>query len=678
MSELNRFLVSTYLAQAAGALLLAALLYGFHRYYARRYLLHWALSWLGVTAFLAASVASVALLGGYPAGHPLRLAVTFAGALGGYLQIVWLLAGTYEVARRTVVRRRVLLAAAALAAALAAVTSFAFLGDELGPLRQFTRVGIRTLLVGLAFLVGAAGVWPPRSDEARTGRKVVAAGFFLFGLEHLQYFAIGALTLVGEPTPWYGSYLGLVDLFLGWIIGLGMVMCLLEEERAAVVRAARHAEHQAYHDALTGLPNRRLLEDRLAVALAAARREGERVGIMFLDLDHFKVVNDSLGHPTGDRLLCDVGERIRTAVRGGDTLARLGGDEFTLLLPRLRRPDDAERVARKIVDALRGPYEVDGQEVFVTASVGVAVAPDDGADAETLIRHADIAMYRAKEAGRDAIKFFAPEMNERLRDRLELERTLRRALAQEQLRLHYQPVLEVASGRVIAVEALVRWQHPERGLLLPGDFLEVAEATGLIADVGAWVLAEACAQARRWSAEGHAHLSVLVNLSARQFLKTDMVEEVRSVLAETGLRPERLELEITESLAMRDAAATAAALRELKALGVRISIDDFGTGWSSLDYLRRFPIDTLKIDRAFIADVDADHGGATIASAIIAMGHRLGMRVIAEGVERPAQLDFLRAQRCDAAQGFLFARPAPAEEIGAMLRKAVRAPQLAG
>ncbi|HYJ81117.1 MAG TPA: EAL domain-containing protein [Longimicrobiaceae bacterium] len=668
MTELNRFLIASYLAQAAGALLLAALLYAFHRHYARRYLLHWSLSWLGYVAYLAASAAALAVLGRYAAAHPVRLGITFAGALGGYLQIVWLLAGTYEVSRRTLVRRRVIVLMVPLAVGLAAVTAVAFLANpDAAPLRHFVRVGVRSLLVGLAFLVAAAGVWPAPDDEARFGRRLVAGGFFLFGVEQLQYFAFATLTLRGEQAPAYGNFLGGADLLLQWIIGLGMVMCLLEEERAAALRAARHAEHQAYHDALTALPNRRLLMDRLSLALQQARRDDERVGVVFLDLDHFKVVNDSLGHPTGDRLLCLVCERIRGAVRAGDTLARLGGDEFTLLLPRLKHADDAGRVARKVVDSLRGPYEVDGQELFVTASAGIAVAPDDGGDAETLIKHADIAMYRAKEAGRDGVAFFTPEMNERARERLELERALRRSVANQDFRLHYQPVLSVASGRVVAVEALLRWQHPERGLLLPDEFLELTEATGLITDLGRWALRTACEQARAWRDAGHTELAMLVNLSARQFLQNDVVSEVRQVLAATGVRPELLELEITESLAMRDDAATEASLRELKGLGVRISIDDFGTGYSSLAYLRRFPIDTLKIDRGFIDDVDADDGGATIASAIIAMGHRLGLRVIAEGVERTAQLDFLREQRCDAAQGFLFAHAAPAEELGGLL-----------
>ena len=664
MPELTRFLIVITLAQAAGALLMALLLRGFHRHYRKPYLFHWTLSWLAFAVYLAASAAALALVRAYPAAHPARLALTFTASFAGFLQIGWLLAGTFEVSRGGAVPRRWIPWLLALAAALAAVTTLAFVSaPDAADLRHFMRVGVRSLLVGLAFLVGAVGVWPPRGHEARGGRRVVAVGFLLFGAQQLHYFGISLARVMDVAAPAYGVYLGPIDFLLEWVIGVGMVMCLLQEERAAAVRSAREAEHMAYHDVLTGLPNRRLLLDRLAVALVQARRAGERVAVVFLDLDRFKVVNDSLGHAAGDRLLRQVGERVRAEVRAGDTLARLGGDEFTLLLPRIAHPDDAAAVARKLIERLRAPFEAGGQEVFVTASIGIAIAPDDGGDAETLLKHADIAMYRAKEAGNDGFKFFAREMNERARERLALESALRRALPQGRLRLHYQPVFCVASGRALAVEALLRWEHPERGLLAPSEFLELAEATGLVVPIGAWALRRACAEARAWERAPDDGPVVLVNLSPRQFLHDGLVPEVREALEETGIAPERVELEITESVAMRDAAASGAALRALKALGVRISIDDFGTGYSSFDYLRRFPVDTLKIDRSFVRDVDTDPGGAAIVSAIIAMGHRLGVRVIAEGVERPAQLHFLRDQRCDAAQGFLLGGPVPAADL---------------
>ena len=671
MSELARFMIALYAAQAVGALVLAVLLFGFFRHYRKGYLRAWALSWLGFVAYLAASTTSMTIATTYSASHPLRLALTFAASFGGFLQIAWLLVGTWEIDRRGPVPRRVQLLLIPLAAVLAAATTLAFVTTPDGAtLRHFVRVGVRSLLVGLAFLVGAAGVWPGRGDAARVGRRLVAGGFVLFGAQQLHYFGITTARVMGWDPPPYFPYMGIADLILQWTIGLGMVMCLLEEERYAAMRSARRAEHLAYHDALTGLPNRRLLRDHLSLALAQARRAGERVAVVFLDLDRFKVINDSLGHGAGDRLLEAVGDRIRQAVRAGDTLARIGGDEFTLLLPAVGHPDDAAAVARKVVESIRAPFVVDGHELFVTASAGVSVAPDDGGDADTLLKHADVAMYRAKEAGSDGFKFFAPEMNARAAERLALESALRRALPAGQLRLVFQPVFSVESGRPVAVEALLRWAHPERGLLGPDVFLGVAEATGLIVPVGAWVLREACARARALREAGAPELVVLVNLSARQFAEASLVDEVRAVLETEGTPPHLLELEITESLAMREPQATEAALRGLKALGVRISVDDFGTGYSSFGYLRRFPVDTLKIDRAFVRDVDTDEVGAAIAAAIIAMGHRLGLRVIAEGVERPAQLDFLRAQRCDAAQGFFLGRPVPSEELEAVLRAA--------
>jgi len=451
------------------------------------------------------------------------------------------------------------------------------------------------------------------------------------------------------------------------VIGIGMVMCLLEEERAGAVRSARRAEHLAHHDALTGLPNRRLLLDRVGVMLAQAERGRGRVAVLFLDLDRFKVINDSLGHSAGDRLLEEAGARLRAAVRGGDTVARIGGDEFVLLLPGVRDVPSVQRVVQKVTDALRAPFLLEGEELFVTPSIGAAMSPDDGLDGETLLKHADMAMYRAKDGGRDRFEFFTPAMTERARERLELETALRRALAGGQFLVHYQPVWDATGARMMAVEALVRWAHPQRGMVPPAAFLEVAEATGLIADIDRWVLRTACHDLRRWHDAGFGALEVFVNLSARQFGRADLVGEVRAALDDAGVPAYALELEITEGVAMRDAAATEAVLRELKTLGVRLSIDDFGTGYSSLGYLRRFPLDTLKVDRTFVADADTDRGNATLASAIIAMAHQLGLRAIAEGVERPGQAEFLRAQGCDAMQGFLFSRPVPAGEIDALL-----------
>ncbi|MDB4951741.1 MAG: diguanylate cyclase [Gemmatimonadetes bacterium] len=602
-----------------------------------------------------------------------RLGATFVSSAAAYLQAVFLLAGAWELARRRALTPRAAVLSVCAAVTLAGVTTLAFVtlaGEQAEAMRHFLRVGCRALLAGLAYVVAAHGAWPPADEDAARGRRVLSGAFTLFGIQQLLAFFLAARSLAGAPAPGYAPFLGMADLVVQWVMGTAMILCLLEQEQSTALRAARQAEHLAYHDSLTGLPNRRLLLDRLSVALQHARRAGERVGVLFLDLDRFKVINDSLGHGAGDLLLQMVAGRVREAVRDGDTLARIGGDEFTLLLPGLKHGEGAGRVVQKLKEAMAQPFMVDGHELFVTASSGVALYPEDGEDAETLIRHADIAMYRAKEAGRDGFKFFAPAMNERARERLALEGALRKALALEQFRIHYQPLCEAATGRVTGVEALVRWMHPVRGLLPPAEFMELAESTGQVTLLGRWVLARACAQVRAWQRGGHPALTVSVNLSARQFADAGLVEEVRRVLEQEGLDPACLELEITESLAMHNVAATEATLRELKRLGVAISIDDFGTGYSSFGYLQRFPIDTLKIDREFVRDVDRDAGSADIAAAMIAMAHKLGLSVVAEGVERPEQLAFLREQSCDRAQGFLIGHPLPAHDVERLLRTA--------
>jgi diguanylate cyclase (GGDEF)-like protein/PAS domain S-box-containing protein len=435
-------------------------------------------------------------------------------------------------------------------------------------------------------------------------------------------------------------------------------------------RAEEQIKSLAYHDVLTGLPNRRLFQDRLSVAVAQAHRSGQRLAVLYLDLDRFKPVNDSFGHAAGDRLIQVVAERLRTCVREGDTVARLGGDEFTLLLPGVSQVVDVARVAEKVLDTLRSPFQIDGREIFATASIGISLYPEDGQDVETLVKNADAAMYRAKQQGRDNYQLYAPALNATALERLALESDLRHALAQDELVIHYQPVLDLATGRVQAMEALLRWQHPKLGLLPPEEFISLAEVTGLIIPFGLWVLRTACAQTREWQEAGHAELGVAVNLSARQFQHPDLVAQIRRALEETKLQPAFLELEITESSAMHGEAA-GHTLRALKALGVRIAIDDFGTGYSSLRYLRRFPIDTLKIDRSFIADITRDPDDAAIATAVIALAHTLKLRVVAEGVEIDDQVAFLSARRCDHAQGFLFGAPLPAEDSSGLLEAPV-------
>jgi diguanylate cyclase (GGDEF)-like protein/PAS domain S-box-containing protein len=433
-------------------------------------------------------------------------------------------------------------------------------------------------------------------------------------------------------------------------------------------RAEEQARHLAYHDSLTGLPNRLLLMDRLSVALSHASRQGQGLALMFLDLDRFKLVNDSLGHGVGDELLKVMAGRLRASVREGDTVARLGGDEFLLLFPDLGRAVDAARLAHKVQQAVARPIDLAGRELFVTCSLGVSLYPEDGEDAETLIKNADTAMYRAKEHGGETCQLYAPDMNARALARLSVENALRKAVAEEQLAVHYQPILDLASGRVRAVEALLRWPQPDGSCIPPAEFVPVAEGTGLIVPLGAWVLRTACRQVRAWQEAGHGALRLAVNLSARQFILPGLVEQVRATLAATGLSAQDLEVELTETSAMANAEATVEALRQLAALGVRAVVDDFGTGYSSLSYLKRLPIAGVKIDKSFVRDVTSDPDDAAIAAAVMAMARTLKLQVTAEGVETQDQLAFLAGLDCDCVQGYLLGPPLPAPECERALR----------
>ncbi len=426
--------------------------------------------------------------------------------------------------------------------------------------------------------------------------------------------------------------------------------------------------HLATHDALTGLPNRTLYHDRLAQVLAHAARDNHIAALLFLDLDRFKGINDSLGHNVGDQLLQAVTERLRDCVRDEDTLARLGGDEFTLILPHLRHAQGAATVAQNILQVLEKSFFIGGQELFISGSIGIAFYPFDGADAGELVMNADTAMYAAKSQGGNNYQFYSGQMNAKASARLEMETQLRHAVDRGEMLLHYQPQVDIASRRIVGVEALVRWQHPERGLVPPGEFIPLAEDTGLIVPLGEWVLRTACIQGRAWQEQG-LEISVAVNLAARQFAQPGLFETVRGILDETGFAPRLLELELTESTVMQPGKDTIAVLHQLKELGIRLSLDDFGTGYSSLSYLRRFPIDVLKIDRSFVQDISGEGDDGALASAIIAMAHNLGMQVIGEGVETPEQLAYLHTHRCETFQGYYFSKPLPSEAATALLKE---------
>lgn len=431
--------------------------------------------------------------------------------------------------------------------------------------------------------------------------------------------------------------------------------------------AEERLNYLANHDALTGLPNRILFLERLALALAHAHRNHKMAAVMFFDLDRFKIVNDTLGHASGDELLQEVAKRVSCCLREDDTVARQGGDEFTVILEGLGDERDVAPIAQKIIDALAKPVDLGGQEVFVTASIGISVYPNDGSDAQTLVKNADAAMYRAKDLGKNNYQFFKAEMNTRAFERLTLENNLRRALERNEFELHYQPQVDLSTGQVVGAEALIRWRHPELGLVSPDRFVPIAEETGMILPIGEWVLRTACVQNKAWQDAGLPHLHVAVNLSGRQFKQKNLIAMIELILAETGLGAEHLELEITESVIMDQAAETIAAIGDMRMLGLRLSIDDFGTGYSSLSYLKRFPIDNLKIDRSFVRDITTDQDDAAIVKAVIALAHSLKLMVIAEGVETAAQFDFLREQGCDEIQGYYFSRPLEVAEFTARL-----------
>jgi diguanylate cyclase (GGDEF)-like protein/PAS domain S-box-containing protein len=463
--------------------------------------------------------------------------------------------------------------------------------------------------------------------------------------------------------------------YQGAVVGMASIGADITERK----RVEQQLIHDAFHDNLTGLPNRALLMDRVSGALARARRRAGLVAVLFLDVDRFKLVNDSLGHVLGDQLLVQMSRLLATAVRPGDTVARLGGDEFIVLLEDVEEPADAVRVAERIHQALAAPFRIGGHEVFITASIGIAVSTREYQRAGDLVRDADTAMYQAKATGKACHRVFDTSMHARAVAALALENELRRAVERKSFVLHYQPVVQLSGGRIRGLEALVRWEHSQRGLVPPSEFIPMAEETGLISAIGRWALHESCRVLKDWITETGLDLDVAVNLSSRQFSRPDLVQDVAAALRETGLPPRCLKLEITESVIMENAEAAIEMLQALRGLGVGLSIDDFGTGYSSLAYLLRFPANTLKVDRSFIAMVGKGGRSERIVGSIVALGRSLEMEVVAEGVETAEQRDALLSLGCDLGQGYLFSRPVDAARVGQLLagesgRSAIRTP----
>ncbi len=449
----------------------------------------------------------------------------------------------------------------------------------------------------------------------------------------------------------------------GQVTGAVMVFHDVSKTRAQALKMS----YQAQHDILTDLPNRALFSDRLSQALVLAQRQKTKLAVLYLDVDHFKHINDSLGHAIGDCLLRSIVQRLLACVRSSDTVSRQGGDEFVILFSEMAHPEDAIVGANKILQALSMPYLIERHDLHITVSIGIAAYPDDGAEAETLMKHADLAMYFAKESGRNNYKFFKSEMNDRAVERQSIETGLRQAVEQKEFVLYYQPKVNLETGAIIGAEALIRWHHPQRGLVSPAQFIPVAEECGIIVPIGRWGLREACRQARAWQYAGLPPVRMAFNISAVELRHKDFIDNVHAILMETGLDTRYLELELTETFLMENSESTAIVLQALKDIGVQLSLDDFGTGYSSLSYLQRFPIDTLKIDQSFVRDITTDSNDASIISAVISMGKNLHMGVIAEGVETKEQLAFLKEKKCPEGQGYYFSRPVAADKFAELL-----------
>jgi len=432
-------------------------------------------------------------------------------------------------------------------------------------------------------------------------------------------------------------------------------------------------EFVATHDVLTGLANRSLLIDHIDISLAQANRHHEKIAILFLDLDRFKLINDTLGHEAGDELLQQVGERLNHCVRGGDLVARLGGDEFVVVLNYISSEEEVCVIAKKIIALFVTPFNIAGQQNYITTSIGICLYPLDADDTQTLIKKADTAMYHAKDQGKNNFQFFTEELNQRLTQRVDLEKSLRKAIKNGNFELYYQPQIPTNKDSIFGLEALIRWIHPEKGIISPADFIPIAEETGLIIPLGEWILKTACQQLQQWRNQGLENLKVSVNLSAIQFNDKDLLKQIKTALTESSLPPQYLVCELTESMMMENIEAHIQVLESIKKLGIQISIDDFGTGYSSLSYLKRFPIDELKIDKSFVDDIEFSHDDKNIVRSIITLGHNLGLEIVAEGVETEAQLNFLQENNCNYIQGYYFSKPLPTQDVFSFIKSQLTA-----
>ena len=663
MTQASGLLIySAYIAQAAGAVLLAVVFLVLYRFYHHRYLMDWAWSaWAGALAFSGGAIA-IAVMKEFSFMHPARQAVSYLSIVAGYWQVVWLLAGAWESGGTRLASRRAVRWALWVIPLAAVVFGIFFSMVMQKP--EVPLLG-RLALAGVANLLAALWVLRGWSTQPFFGRGLVAASLALTGLVGLHNAASHLIVSLLQIQPAYMSYIPYIpylSIFLQYLLGLGVVMWLLEGERARALKTSAQVERLAYYDALTGLPNRGLLVERLSLVLARARTSNTLPALVSLDLDRFKVVNDSLGHAVGDALLWSVAHRLRSVVRPEDTLARIGGDEFAVLLSSRTSREEVIDVAQALLESLHAPFVLMGQEVVISASLGASICPEAGSDASEFLKSAGVALSKASDRGGGCVEIFEPGMDSKAVERLQMESSLRRALSNEEFALHYQPIFAMQSGAVVGVEALLRWHHPEKGLVGPGEFLFMAEAAGIADGLDLWVLLTACTRIRGWQTVSGQSLGISVNLSAKPFQHPDLVTRVAHVLKQSGLKAGTLELEITETIAMQDPESSQEILRSLQRIGVKVAIDDFGTGYSSLGTLQSLPVNTLKMDRAFVHPLGRDEKSAAIAGSIVLLAHGLGLKVIAEGVETEAQRTALAKMGCDMIQGYLVGRPMPAAE----------------
>lgn len=667
MNEPTSIVIATQLTQACIALLLALVFLGFFHTYRRAHLRYWALSFFAGVIYLtfsglALSHAAWVSIEGLP--RQLFSSISLAAA---YPQIIWLLAGAYVVASHRHLGHRVLRNSIAAGAAFGVATSLLYAGDPAAAdMRLLFRVDLRALLAAAAFSGAGIFLWLASRHQASLGQKLLAVAFILYGIQ--QAVTLALLISQRLLDTWYAfsTYLGFIDIVLQVFIGLALVIWLQEEERQRARQATRKLYHLSFHDALTGLPNRKLFIERLAHAMQRVDGD-ERLTVAFVNIDRFRLLNESFGHQQADHVLAQLSQRLLHRSRSVDTVARIGVDEFALLYRDTETDDNALKAVERMIERVRQPFEMDKRRIIVTCSTGISTYPVDGLHPEALLANAGAAMLEAKHRGGDRLVAYTSDMSSQAQERLEYESGLRHALANREFTLLYQPVLSLHDNRVIGFEALLRWKHPQLGLLSPDDFLPLAESLGLMERITNWVLETACNQIVAWREHHDLPLWVAVNFSPSSFRHADLPDRIMSILKRAQLEPENLVVEITENLAMENLETGMVALEQMRVRGIQVAIDDFGTGYSSLSYLRRLPIDKIKLDKEFVSEISDDIGSRAIVEALIPLAHKLGMTVVAEGVELQEQISYLREVGCDEVQGFLMYEPMPQATCEAML-----------